>query len=325
MSDVVPQALRMASEGRGAEAVALLEAAPADPDALTALALWRTEGRLVRRDLAGARGAARAAAALGHKQGTRLAAGFLAAGAGGARDWPGALALLRRMADRDLTARDQLALIGQMVLESDGAPAALPGPERISDAPDIRRFPGLFSAAECAFLIAAAESRFAPATIFHEGEGRFVADPIRRSDTAGFPLVLEGPAVHALNRRLAAASGTDVRRGETLQVLRYRPGQEYRPHLDAVPGLANQRVLTFLVWLNDDFSGGETLFGDLAIRPRRGDGLLFANTLPDGRPDPASRHAGAPVTAGTKIIASRWIRARAPGDDGFGNHEAERR
>ena len=60
---------------------------------------------------------------------------------------------------------------------------------------------------------------------------------MRDSDAAAFPLVLEWPFVHALNRRIAAASGTDVAQGEALQILRYAPGQQYRPHLDAVPGM----------------------------------------------------------------------------------------
>jgi prolyl 4-hydroxylase len=35
---------------------------------------------------------------------------------------------------------------------------------------------------------------------------------------------------------------------------------------------------------------------------------MFSNVDADGRPDPLSEHAGLPVTSGTKLIASRWIR-----------------
>jgi prolyl 4-hydroxylase len=173
-----------------------------------------------------------------------------------------------------------------------------------------------------------AEPRLKPALIFHEGERRFIADPVRDSDAAGFPLVFEWPTIHALNRRFAAVSGTDITSGETLQVLRYRPGQQYRAHLDAIPGMANQRHLTLLTWLNDAYEGGETLFTELCIaeRGRTGDALLFANALPDGRPDPATRHVGSPVTSGIKLLASRWIRQRPPDDPliGFGQHDAPR-
>jgi prolyl 4-hydroxylase len=142
--------------------------------------------------------------------------------------------------------------------------------------------------------------------------GRQVRDPVRVCDSVGFTWPLENPAVHALNRRLAAASGTDVDRGEPLQILRYRPGGEYRPHFDSIPGFANQRAMTMLVWLNDDYEGGETHFptAGLKLKGRVGDAILFRNTGPDGRPDPASGHSGLPVVVGEKRIASRWIRQR---------------
>jgi prolyl 4-hydroxylase len=96
-------------------------------------------------------------------------------------------------------------------------------------------------------------------------------------------------------------------------VLRYAPGEQYREHSDALPGVApnQQRVLTFLVYLNEDYEGGETAFPavGLEVRARTGDGLLFRNASPDGTPDPRALHAGLPVTSGAKLIASRWIRA----------------
>jgi prolyl 4-hydroxylase len=125
-----------------------------------------------------------------------------------------------------------------------------------------------------------------------------------------FPWVSEDMVVSALNRRIAAASNTDRRCGEPLQVLRYRPGQEYRPHLDALPSRENQRVLTMLVYLNDRYSGGETCFTATGLKfsGAPGDALLFRNATPDGSPDPASQHAGLPVHEGEKYLASRWIR-----------------
>ena len=58
--------------------------------------------------------------------------------------------------------------------------------------------------------------------------GRQLRDPVRVCDSVGFTWPLENPAIHALNRRLAAASGTASEQGEPLQVLRYRPGGEYQ-------------------------------------------------------------------------------------------------
>ena len=104
-----------------------------------------------------------------------------------------------------------------------------------------------------------------------------------------------------------------MRAGEPLQVLRYAPGEQYREHSDALPHVApeQQRVLTFLVYLNEDYKGGETAFPALGIkfRGRRGDGLLFRNSSSDGAIDRRAIHAGLPVTRGAKLLASRWIRA----------------
>jgi prolyl 4-hydroxylase len=67
-----------------------------------------------------------------------------------------------------------------------------------------------------------------------------------------------------------------------------------------------------IVWLNQDYDGGETMFMKTGtkLRGRTGDALLFRNALADGARDPDAAHAGLPVTRGEKLIASRWIRAR---------------
>ncbi len=137
-------------------------------------------------------------------------------------------------------------------------------------------------------------------------------DPVRTSDGSAMHWLIEDPAIHALNRRLAAASASAWEQGEPLQILRYSPGQQYRNHLDYIPGADNQRVRTALVYLNADFEGGQTAFvrAGLMVKARKGNGIVFQNALPDGRADPMSEHAGLPVTRGTKYLASRWIRQR---------------
>jgi prolyl 4-hydroxylase len=221
-------------------------------------------------------------------------------------DWEEGLALLRVLAEKDRRCRRELEIVEAM------APGPPPVGEVVSEAPHLTLFRTLFTPAECRYLAEAAAPMLAPSVVVDPASGRQRPDPVRISDGVGFTLPLENPAVHALNRRIAAASGTDVAQGEPLQVLRYRTGGEYKPHFDAIPGFANQRVLTMIVWLNEDYQGGETLFvktGD-RLRGRTGDALLFRNALPDGRRDPDAGHAGLPVRRGEKLIASRWIRAR---------------
>ncbi|HYJ53558.1 MAG TPA: 2OG-Fe(II) oxygenase [Allosphingosinicella sp.] len=221
-------------------------------------------------------------------------------------DWGEGLRLLAGLARTDPRCRRQVELIRAMDLS-----ATLVG-EVVSEAPHLTLFRGLFSAEQCAYLAAAAAPMLAPSVVVDPATGAQRADPVRVCDSAGFTLPLENPAVHALNQRIAAASGTGWAQGEPLQVLRYRPGGEYKPHFDAIPGFANQRTLTMIVWLNEGYEGGETMFMKTGakLKGRTGDALLFRNALPDGSRDPDAAHAGLPVTSGEKLIASRWIRAR---------------
>ncbi|HEU0099980.1 MAG TPA: 2OG-Fe(II) oxygenase [Allosphingosinicella sp.] len=299
--------------GRAAEAARLLESAAeaGQAAALVRLASWRIAGNVVRRDLAKARSLLAAAGERGDSGAALLHASFLASGTGGEADWPAALAALRRLAPKVPQAAAQLCLIDAMALDGDGYPQR-PGAVRpLSTAPRAAVAESFLTAAECAYLRAAAEPELQPSVVVDPATGRMAPHPVRTSDAAMFGVHGEDLVVNAVNRRIAASSGTRPAQGEPLQVLRYRPGGEYKPHFDALPAEGNQRILTCLIYLSDGYEGGETHFprAGLTFRGRTGDALLFRNTAADGRADPLSLHAGLPVTRGTKYLASRWIRS----------------
>jgi len=170
-------------------------------------------------------------------------------------------------------------------------------------------FERLLKPRECAYLIESAGELFEPSMVYDVSHQR-VRDTIRTSDGATLNWLIEDPAIHALNRRIARATATPYENGEALQVLRYSPGQQYHPHFDWVDAAANQRIWTALVYLNDGYEGGATAFvrTGLEVRGRTGDMLLFSNADADGHGDPLAEHAGLAVTAGTKYLATRWIR-----------------
>lgn len=315
MSEAINQADKLLRRGDVEGAAALLKQAEraGDPLAARELAIWFLTGQLVRRDLAASRALFERAAKLGDGPSASVTRAFIAGGVGGPADWPRALNLLHDAATHDPQAAAQLQLIKAMDLGPAGDPVAECRSELLSEAPEVRRFPGLFTPAECAYLIETAKPLLQPSVVVDPRTGWQVPNPVRTSSAAGFPFTDENPAIHALNRRLAAASGTDVRSGEPLQVLCYAPGEQYHEHSDALPGVApnQQRVQTFLVYLNEEYEGGETSFPatGLKVRGHTGDGLLFRNASPDGRPDERALHAGLPVTSGAKLLASRWIRA----------------
>jgi prolyl 4-hydroxylase len=310
----IDQAYRLADRREASAAVALLEGGgrAGEADCWVELAAWTLSGQIVPRDLAKSRECFRLAAGLGHGQAKEIHLAMLANGTGGPANWDGAISLLDKAASNDAHAAREIAAIKSMRLGPDGEPQGHFPSEQLSTAPDVRLFPALFSAEECDFLIERSQPSLQPSLVVDPQSGRQVPNPVRTSDAVAFPLVVESPAIHALCRRLAVASDTHVKQGEPLQVLRYRPGQEYRPHFDAIGDADNQRALTFLVYLNDDYEGGETEFiaTGLKVKGRKGDGLLFRNADLTGAPDYNSQHAGLPVTAGEKYLASRWIRQK---------------
>jgi len=302
---VLEEAQRLARSGRRGDAVARVErsAEAGDPEALFALANWRLYGLFVPRDPAAAPPLLARAAAAGHSEAARLHAALLATGTGCGADPVAAAERLRALDDP--SARVQVALLDSMQEQERAS-------EILSDDPPVRLLRGLFSAQECDYLIALAAPALRPSVIVDAATGRPKPDPVRTSDGMNFGPAQEDVVVNALNRRIAAATATAYECGEPLHILRYVPGQEYKPHLDALPGVDNQRCWTALVYLNSGYEGGETVFPEIGLSAKGGPGdcLIFPNVDPEGRGDPRTRHAGTPVTGGVKWLATRWIRER---------------
>ncbi len=170
------------------------------------------------------------------------------------------------------------------------------------------------TARECDALMARAAPRLRRSMTLGD-----VVSAARTSEQAwlGVDDELVGAVVAKLRARAAQLVGVyreDL--FEPLQVVRYGPGQEYRPHYDACvrgcpAGGRIHRRATLLVYLNDDFEEGATHFPNVGVRvrPRRGDGVLFYNVDADtGAELDAALHAGEPVRSGTKWVANCWVR-----------------
>lgn len=312
-SPIPHQALGLAAAGQVAQAIALLQrgCAQGDVDALFTLATWHLAGHGVARDLAQARALLRRAVQIGHVDAALMEAALTANGSGGTADWPGARALLAEAARGDPLARDHLTLLDAMALDEQGMPRRPAVSNALTNAWPVIHFPAFLTAAECHHLIAEGEPMLEPAMIVDPATGARRPHPIRASDNAAFGPARETLVVQAINRRIAQASATQVAQGEPLTLLRYRERQEYRLHHDCLPEAGNQRVWTMILYLNEGYLGGETLFPrlGLSVRAHKGDALLFRNVLDDGRPADLAMHQGKPVERGQKWICTRWIRA----------------
>lgn len=184
--------------------------------------------------------------------------------------------------------------------------------------PRVSTVDGLLSAEECRLLIANAEVHLQRSRTVDPETGLPMEQEIRTSSDAAFDAILEDLALRAVQLRMASAAGVPLDHAEHLVVLRYEPGQEYRPHRDYRPPSsierdrpqAGNRLRTICVYLNDVEAGGQTEFpiAALKVEPRPGRAVVFDNLHADGTPDADSLHAGLPVERGEKWLATLWLR-----------------
>jgi prolyl 4-hydroxylase len=179
----------------------------------------------------------------------------------------------------------------------------------------------VMSAEECQELIALAKPRLAPSTIVDLDSGQDVVAAYRNSFGMFFRLQ-ETAFISRLDRRISELMNLPVENGEGLQVLYYPTGAASAPHVDflqitneasrASIARSGQRVSTMVTYLNDVPAGGETSFPELgwAITPRLGNAAYFEYCDGQGFVDWRSLHAGSPVLAGEKWVASKWMRQR---------------
>ncbi|GBG70085.1 hypothetical protein CBR_g5717 [Chara braunii] len=141
---------------------------------------------------------------------------------------------------------------------------------------------------------------------------------------------LTDPIVDGIEEKIADWTHIPKENGEAIQVLRYQYQEKYEAHFDYFHDKNNQalgghRIATVLMYLSDVEFGGETVFPSattdqpkdstwsdcarrgVAVKPRKGDAILFFNLHPDATPDPSSLHTGCPVIRGEKWSATKWL------------------
>lgn len=168
---------------------------------------------------------------------------------------------------------------------------------------------GVLTPDECRALIArieAAGPKIAPVSY----PGGPVVDLGVRNNTR---VMFDDPELAALlyarvvDRLPATMSGGSVvGANERLRCYRYEPGQYFAPHHDgAFVRYAHERsTLTFMIYLNEEFTGGETAILDLGevVVPKTGRALLFQHAI---------LHEGCEVKSGVKYAVRSDIMYRS--------------
>ena len=276
------------------------------------------------------------AARAGHAEAALRLAVLTAIGAHIKQSWNEALALLAFAAEHGSEpARGQLEVLSGVApsgRDQDWRQVAAridlkfwstaPAGTTLCPTPLVRVFPEFVTDAVCDWLIAQARPNLQRALIYDPVGGQDLADHMRTNSAAGFDLMHADLVQIAVQLRMSAATGISIEHMEGPTILHYAPGEQITNHYDFVnPRVPNyqdeiarrgQRVITFLVYLNDDYEGGETDFPELGLRYRGGrrNGLFFTNALPNGQPDMRMVHAGLPPKDKEKWLMSQFIRNR---------------
>lgn len=82
---------------------------------------------------------------------------------------------------------------------------------------------------------------------------------------------------------------------ERFRFYKYESNQRFKRHIDGRfrRDAEEESRITFMIYLNDDFIGGETSFDEITIKPQAGTALCFIHE---------QKHEGCPVTEGVKYV-----------------------
>ena len=279
------------------------------------------------------------AAAGGGADAAAMIAVLAGGGFHGPQSWTVALDYLRVSAELGAaSARNQLRLLA-------GDPTASPEPpdvwrrlrqsvdvaswtsappvETLRSSPRVLSVQGLIPPPVCDWVIGQSRPRLQRALVQDPETGHTVMGETRTNQVANFELTSTSLLNLFVQARIAAAAGVAPQMMEAFAVLHYAVGQEASEHYDFLdPALAGygtvierhgQRVATCLLYLNDDYEGGETAFPELGIghRGAKGDALIFFSVdEASGAPDRRTLHAGRPPASGEKWVLSQFIRDR---------------
>ncbi|WOK97140.1 putative prolyl 4-hydroxylase 6 [Canna indica] len=212
-----------------------------------------------------------------------------------------------------------------------------PDPSRvvqISWRPRIFLYKGFLSDEECDHIIKLARSKLKKSRVADNKTGVSKQSSVRTS-SGMFLRKHQDEVITRIERRIASWTFLPEENGEAIQVLRYQDGEKYLTHTDYFHDpnniqMGGHRCATLIMYLTDVKKGGETVFpyaegassqhkdetwsecakNGLAVKPAKGDAVLFFNLFMNGTTDPASEHGSCPVIEGEKWSAPKWIRVK---------------
>ncbi|VVU95457.1 hypothetical protein CPAV1605_1208 [seawater metagenome] len=188
---------------------------------------------------------------------------------------------------------------------------------QVFEDPSIVLIKNFLSDEECNKLIEISKNNLKPSMICI-GKDKVAVHPTRTSKTSVIDIG-KYEFADQIGRRACDVLKVDYSYLETIQVVCYEIGQLFKPHYDYFPKERiefekSQRTDTFFIYLNEDFTDGETEFKklDFKIRGNKGDALWWRNAPGGlGNEDDRLLHAGLPPSYGQKWGCNILIRDQA--------------
>jgi len=165
----------------------------------------------------------------------------------------------------------------------------------------------------CDDLVEIAKNILHPAKIIGEQ-----IEGYRTADSVFLPPTNIAESVCAFRDFASKITNFPISHQEDVHIVRYKTGGEYKVHYDFLQHLEDKshirdggdRYFTVLLYLNDNFKGGRTVFPvkQISVKPKKGKAIVWKNLFDNFQPDESSYHAGFPVTEGEKWIGVIWVR-----------------
>ena len=185
----------------------------------------------------------------------------------------------------------------------------------ICSSPKMVIFKKLLDTQSCTEIIKEFSPRNSPSYVT---DGNKVSKSKLRSSSSSL-IKKEEEKIYQLRKKTCSLLNWNFEDSERFQFITYKKGEKYAPHFDAfdlnqMKKISNrkitQRIYTNIIYLNENFEGGDTYFPKLGISIQAEAGMMlsFENCI-DGTNfiNPFSIHESLPITKGKKNILITWL------------------
>ena len=187
--------------------------------------------------------------------------------------------------------------------------------KEICSSPKIIIFKKLLDTQSCIEIIKEFSPRNSPSYVT---DGNKVSKSKFRSSSSSL-IKKEEEKIYQLRKKTCSLLNWNFEDSERFQFITYKKGEKYAPHFDAfdlnqMKKISNrkttQRIHTNIIYLNENFEGGDTYFPKLGISIQAEAGMMLSFENCIGKTNfinPFSIHESLPITKGKKNILITWL------------------